>query len=137
MHMPAPTSICELQPNLVPDEKSLRIELGFSCHVYGAINLTFQDFDYLCNMALSTIIRNRIKKFPEGKTFGYADLNMAKESYAAAAKVLERLQKEGLLKKVVSKGMFYKPQQTVFGELEPDESELLRPCLFENGKCVA
>lgn len=33
--------------------------------------------------------------------------------------------------------MFYKPEQTVFGELQPDYSELLRPYLFENGKRVA
>jgi hypothetical protein len=37
----------------------------------------------------------------------------------------------------VSKGVFYKPEQTVFGELKPDYSELLRPYLYENGKRVA
>lgn len=87
-------------------------------------------------MALATQIRNRIKQLPEGKTFGYDDLDIAKEEYSAAAKAMERLQKESLVKKV-SKGVFYKPKQTVFGELKPDYSELLRPYLFENGKRVA
>lgn len=87
-------------------------------------------------MALATEIRNQIKQLPEGKTFGYDDLHIAKEDYTTAAKVLERLQKEGLIKKV-SKGVFYKPKQTVFGELKPDYSELLRPYLFENNKRVA
>jgi hypothetical protein len=87
-------------------------------------------------MALATDIRKRIKQFPEGKTFGYDDLRIAKEDYTTAAKALERLQKEGLIKKV-SKGVFYKPEQTVFGELKPDYSELLRNYLFENGKRVA
>lgn len=87
-------------------------------------------------MALATQIRNRIKQLPEGKTFGYDDLRIAREDYTTAAKVLERLQKEGLIKKV-SKGVFYKPEQTVFGELKPVYSELLRPYLFENGKRVA
>lgn len=87
-------------------------------------------------MALATQIRNRIKQLPEGKTFGYDDLRITKEEYSTAAKALERLQKEGLIKKV-SKGVFYKPEQTVFGELIPDYSELLRPFLFENGKRVA
>jgi len=87
-------------------------------------------------MALATQIRNRIKDLPEGKIFRYDDLRIAKEDYTTAAKVLERLQKEGVIKKV-SKGVFYKPEQTVFGELKPDYSELLRPYLFENGKRTA
>lgn len=87
-------------------------------------------------MALANEIRKTIKSLPEGKTFGYDDLRIAKKDYTTAAKALERLQKEGLIKKV-SKGVFYKPEQTVFGELKPDYNELLRPYLFENGKRVA
>jgi len=87
-------------------------------------------------MALATQIRNRIKQLPEGKPFGYDDLRIAKEDYTTAAKALERLQKAGLIKKV-SKGVFYKPEQTVFGELQPNYSEHLRPYLFENGKRIA
>jgi hypothetical protein len=87
-------------------------------------------------MNLTTQIRNRIRKLPEGKTFGYDDLRIAREKYTTAAKVLERLQTKGFIKKV-SKGVFYKPEQTVFGELKPDYSEQLRPYLFENGKRVA
>ncbi|WP_231955477.1 DUF6088 family protein [Aquiflexum balticum] len=73
---------------------------------------------------------------PEGKTFGYADLRIAKEEYQTAAKALERLQAKGIIRKI-SKGVFYKPEQTVFGELKPDYSEQLRPYLFENGKRIA
>lgn len=87
-------------------------------------------------MNLATQIRIRIEKLPEGKTFGYADLRIAKEEYQAAAKALERLQAKGIIKKI-SKGVFYKPEQTVFGELKPDYSEQLRPYLFENGKRIA
>jgi hypothetical protein len=87
-------------------------------------------------MALASTIRNEIKQFPEGKTFGYADLNISKNDYLTAAKALERFQKEGLIKKL-SKGLFYKPKSTVFGDLKPDYTELLRPYLFENGKRVA
>ena len=46
------------------------------------------------------------------------------------------MQKQGVIKKV-SKGVFYKPEQSLFGELKPDYSELLRPYLFENGKRIA
>lgn len=103
---------------------------------FSAKNLTLQNHNYLCIMALATEMRKRIQQLPEGQTFGYDDLRIAKEDYTTAAKVLERLQKEGLIKKV-SKGVFYKPEQTVFGELKPDYGELLRPYLFENGKRVA
>lgn len=87
-------------------------------------------------MTLATQIKTRIKKIPEGRSFGYADLGIAKESYQTAAKALERLQVKGIIKKM-SKGIFYRPEQTVFGELKPDYSEQLRPYLFENGKRIA
>lgn len=87
-------------------------------------------------MALTTSIRKQIKQLTEGKTFGYNDLAISKENFSTAAKAFERLQKEGLIKKV-SKGLFYKPKRTIFGELQPDYEELLRPYLFENGKRVA
>jgi hypothetical protein len=87
-------------------------------------------------MSLATEIRTRIKQLPDGKTFGYDDLRISKQDYTTAAKALERLQKQGLIKKV-SKGVFYKPEQTVFGELQPDYNELLRSYLFDNGKRMA
>lgn len=87
-------------------------------------------------MTLAAQIRDRIKKQAEGKTFGYADLGITKTEYQNAAKVLERMQKNGAIKKI-SKGVFYKPEQTVFGELQPDYSEQMRPYLFENGKRIA
>ncbi len=87
-------------------------------------------------MTLASQIQSKIKKLPIGKTFGYADLDIAKEDFQTAAKALERLQAKGLIKKL-SKGVFYIPEQTVFGELQPDYSEQLRPYLFENGKRIA
>lgn len=87
-------------------------------------------------MSLAAQIETRINKLPMGKSFGYADLGIAKENYQTAAKALERLQAKGIIKKI-SKGVFYRPEQTVFGELKPDYSEQLRPYLFENGKRIA
>lgn len=87
-------------------------------------------------MTLASQIQSKIKKLPEGKTFGYADLDIAKEDFQTAAKAIERLQAKGIIKKL-SKGVFYKPEQTVFGELQPDYSEQLRPYLYENGKRIA
>ena len=87
-------------------------------------------------MSLAAQIQIRIEQIPIGKSFGYNDLGIAKENYQTAAKVLERLQSKGIIKKI-SKGVFYRPEQTVFGELKPDYGEQLRPYLFENGKRIA
>jgi hypothetical protein len=87
-------------------------------------------------MTVAMQIRNQIEQLPEGKTFGYADLPIAKEAYQTAAKALERMQTQGIIKKL-SKGVFYKPKQTIFGALKPDYNEQLRPYLFENGKRIA
>ena len=87
-------------------------------------------------MNLAEKIRNKINKLGKGKTFGYADLGIAKKDYLTAAKVMERLQKKGVIKKN-SKGVFYKPKQTIFGELKPDYREQLNRYLFKNGKRIA
>jgi hypothetical protein len=87
-------------------------------------------------MKVAERIRKTIVALPEDKTFGYADLGIAKEDYQTSAKALERLQKQGLIKKM-SKGIFYKPIKTVFGDLQPDDSEQLKPYLFKNGKRIA
>lgn len=87
-------------------------------------------------MKVAEQIRKTITKLPEDKTFGYADLRIRKEEYQTAAKALERMQAKGLIKKM-SKGIFYKPIKTVFGDLLPDETEQLKPYLFKNGKRIA
>lgn len=87
-------------------------------------------------MSISTNIKNVIKNIPEGKPFGYKDLNISNNNIVAVAKVMERLQKDGNIKKL-SKGIFYKPKQSILGELQPSYSELIRPYLFENGKRIA
>lgn len=90
---------------------------------------------YFCYMTQARTIRERIDQIAVGKTFGYQELQLDKWEYLKAAKALERLQKTGVIKRL-SKGIFYKPEQTVFGALLPEYDELLRPFLFENGKRV-
>ena len=87
-------------------------------------------------MKVAEQIRETISKLPEDKTFGYADLPIGIGEYQTAAKALERMQAKGLIKKM-AKGIFYKPIKTVFGDLQPDDSEQLKPYLFKNGKRIA
>jgi hypothetical protein len=87
-------------------------------------------------MKLPEQIRIRIQQMPKGSLFGYADLDILPNQYVGAAKVLERLQQKEVIKKL-SKGRFYRPEKTLFGELQPDYQEQLSAYLFEDGKRIA
>ena len=87
-------------------------------------------------MTIAKKIADKIAELPKDSTFGYADLPIRPEEYVTAAKALERLQKKGIIRKL-SKGIFYKPNVTVFGELKPREEDILRPYLYEDGKRIA
>ena len=87
-------------------------------------------------MTISKKIEDKVKNLPIGTTFTYQTLSVKAEEYAATAKALERLIKKELIKRV-STGVFYKPKQTIFGELMPREEELLKNYLFDNDKRIA
>ncbi len=87
-------------------------------------------------MKVTEKIEKRINRMPEGTTFKYRQLNITASEYSAAAKAIERLIAKKVIKRI-STGIFYKPKKTVFGELRPGESEIIKPYLFEQGKRVA
>jgi len=86
-------------------------------------------------MKVAGQIRTTIEKIPESQPFGYADLGIEPGDFFTAAKALERMQKKGTIKKV-SKGVFYKPEMTVFGALGPDYNAILNNLLFKDKKRV-
>jgi hypothetical protein len=81
-------------------------------------------------------IKERINSIKEGETFTYDQLAIDRNEYASATKAVERLLKKRIIKRL-RPGIFYKPQKTRFGELIPNEEEILKPYLFENGKRIA
>ena len=87
-------------------------------------------------MNIAKKIKGKIKTIETGNTFTYKDLDIEKKEYSAASKTIERLIKKGIIKRI-SMGIFYKPKQTVFGELKPDEEKIITPYLFKNGKRIA
>jgi len=87
-------------------------------------------------MNIAKKIEEKISTIKRGETFTYKDLAIAKEEYTAASKTIERLIKKGIIKRI-STGVFYKPKQTAFGELKPDEEKIITPYLFKNGKRIA
>lgn len=87
-------------------------------------------------MKVAEKIERSINRMKEGTTFNYQQFGIDQSEYTAAAKAIERLIKKGIIKRV-STGVFYKPKQSVFGELKPREEELLKPYLFQDGKRIA
>ncbi|WP_077920528.1 DUF6088 family protein [Spirosoma sp. 209] len=85
---------------------------------------------------LAQTVARQIDQLPEATSFGYGQLAIGKRDYVATAKVLERLQKKGVITKL-AKGIFYKPKKTIFGEKKPDEQQLLKPYLYQNGQRTA
>ncbi len=87
-------------------------------------------------MKVAEKIEKQITKMPEGATFKYQELAITPDEYPAAAKAIERLIKKGIVSRA-STGLFYKAKKTAFGNLRPNEEELLKPYLFEDGKRIA
>ncbi len=87
-------------------------------------------------MTVSQKIEKQLQQIPEGTTFRYQGLAIEASEYPAASKTIERLITKGTLQRA-SKGVFYKPKQTVFGALKPSDDELLKQYLFKDGQRVA
>lgn len=87
-------------------------------------------------MKTSEKIVDKIQSLADGITFTYSDLHLDSNEYIAAAKVLERLVKSNVIKRA-STGLFYKPKKTVFGELKPNEEELIKSYLFAGNQRLA
>lgn len=87
-------------------------------------------------MKVAQKIEKQISKIKEGTTFKYQQLSIESNEYSAAAKAIERFIEKGIIKRV-STGIFYKPKQTIFGELKPNEEELLKSYLYQNNRRIA
>ncbi len=87
-------------------------------------------------MNCTASIKTKVARINTGEVFTYDTLSIAQNEFSAAAKALSRLVADGVIRRY-KKGVFYKPQQTAFGELEPREDELLKKYLFKNDSQVA
>jgi hypothetical protein len=80
-------------------------------------------------MSIFKRVEQQINSMPDGKVITYSSLYGIKaEEMAAAAQAFGRLVKSGALKRL-SRGTFYKPKKSRFGELALVEEEQLRPAL--------
>ena len=86
-------------------------------------------------MKVTDNIRNKIDRLPKGYIFTYGDFIIDVKKKEAVIKALNRMvDSEKILK--LSKGRYYKPENTPFGILLPNQEQVLKDLLIEDGKTV-
>lgn len=86
-------------------------------------------------MKTSEYIEDKINKLPKGYVFTYMDFMNEVTRREAIIKHLNRMAASGKINKL-SKGKYFKPQETVFGTLLPDQYQIVKDLLEEDGKLV-
>lgn len=84
-------------------------------------------------MKYAEYIKNKIDRFSKGYVFTYADFIEEVKSKEALAKTLNRLAASGKIVKL-AKGKFYKPEPSPFGNVPPDQYQVVKDLLESEGK---
>lgn len=84
-------------------------------------------------MKTTAYIAFKIDRLPKGYVFTYADFTTEVIQKEAVIKALNRMVASGKIAKL-SKGKYYKPENTPFGNLQPNQSQVVKDLLEENGK---
>jgi len=80
-------------------------------------------------------IKNIIDKFELGYVFTVSDFPMTVENPKTVSKILNHFVATGYLRKL-SKGRFYKPQMSRFGELPPDTYQIVKDLIQKDNKLI-
>lgn len=86
-------------------------------------------------MKVSDIVRNRVNRLKTGYVFTYDDFDIPVNNRSALKMALNRLVDAGKIVRL-SKGQYYKPEITEFGQLRPPEYQVVKDLLEENNKIV-
>lgn len=84
-------------------------------------------------MKTTEYIKDQIQTMPSGHVFSYSQFLKGPNQQDAIIKALNRMVASGKLAKL-AKGKFYKVEETVFGQLEPDQYQTVKDLLRSNGK---
>ena len=86
-------------------------------------------------MIVANQIREKIEGFQAGYVFTLSDFGLDASCDLALAKMLSRMAVSGEIKRI-SKGKYYKPKQTSFGQLKPAYDELVKDFLEKDGEMI-
>ena len=84
---------------------------------------------------MTDTIKNIIDKFELGYIFTVSDFPMTVENHKTVSKILNHFVATGYLRKL-SKGRFYKPQMSRFGELSPDTYQIVKDLIQKDDKLI-
>ncbi|MFN8415450.1 MAG: DUF6088 family protein [Cytophagaceae bacterium] len=84
-------------------------------------------------MKVAEYISFTIDRLPKGYVFTYEDFITEVNNKEAVIKALNRMVVSGKIDKL-SKGKYYKPENTPFGNLLPNQEQVVKDLLEENGK---
>ncbi len=86
-------------------------------------------------MKVVDYIEDKVLRLPRGYVFTYEDFSLGVEHKQALIKGLNRMVEAGKLCKL-SKGRYFKPETTVFGNLQPSQEQVVKDLLYENGRVI-
>lgn len=86
-------------------------------------------------MLIARQIKDKLSSTPAGVVLTTRDFGVEMRYQPALVKALSRLVLQGELQKI-AKGKYYIPKKTIFGQLKPADSELVKDFLEQNGKIV-
>ncbi len=86
-------------------------------------------------MKTSDYIAFTIDRLPKGYVFTYADFTTEVNKEEAVIKALNRMTESGKIAKL-AKGKYYKPENTPFGKLQPNQAQVVKDLLEDNGKII-
>ena len=86
-------------------------------------------------MLQSKAIEQVVNSFRTDYVFTYRDLGFPPEYSANVIRKLNRMADTGVIQRL-SKGRFYKPKQTMFGNLKPSQQEVVKDLLEKDGKII-
>ncbi len=84
-------------------------------------------------MKNTSYISDKINRLPKGYIFTYTDFLPKVKNKESIIKTLNRMAESGKISKF-SKGKYYKPEETPYGKLQPNNYEMVKDLLEENGK---
>jgi hypothetical protein len=86
-------------------------------------------------MKVVDYITSKIERLPRGYVFTYADFTTEVDKKEAVIKALNRMAASGKIGKL-SKGKYYKPENTPFGNLQPKQAQVVKDLLEDDGKII-
>lgn len=86
-------------------------------------------------MKITDYIKSKINRLSKGYVFTYNDFITEANKQEATIKALNRMVASGKIAKL-AKGKYYKPEGTVFGNLQPNKYQVVKDLLESDGKII-